>query len=165
MSRIRLSAKFRAEWARILAVGAAAADAWWKSDQEGAAVLASGARTVRNIVARRICERWRAAGFTTVRLEDGLPRPERPHPADWQGDSRLKHCGVCGRTCLSLVPPATCSGPPADDAVHEALSRGVPFGLRDGLPTAGEPLQAGDVVAKLARATCRPLRRDRRRAA
>jgi hypothetical protein len=43
--------------------------------------------------------------------------------------------------------------------VLDALAAGVPFGLVDGLPIAGVRPEPGDVVAKLARATCRPMRR------
>lgn len=113
---------------------------------------------VLNIVASRIRERWRAAGYTSATLVDGLPRPERPHAADWQGEGRARHCAVCARPGRGALG-AECPGPDGYYLVREALERGVPFGLRDGLPTAGVELVEGDVRARLARATCRPVRR------
>jgi len=121
---------------------------------------------VHYMVAMAICRRWEAAGYTTASLVDGLPSPEKPHAADWQGEGRFRHCGTCGRTHYRAPLPPTCPGMGAFNLVYQALGDGVPFGLVDGLPTAGVRPEPGDVAEKLARATCRPMvRREERQAA
>jgi hypothetical protein len=117
--------------------------------------------------ATAIVRRWEAAGFTSASLMDGLPRPERGHAADWHVVSRFsRRCGTCGLSAMARKAGDVCPGPGALNLVYQALQDGVPFGLVDGLPTAGAPLEAGDVVEKLARATCSPIvRREDRQAA
>lgn len=166
MSRFRTTPTFRSGWARLLACLDYEAQERMKANRKGEEDLESGRDRILYVVASRICDRWRAAGFTSATLVDGLPRPERPHLTTWEGEGRFRHCSVCGRSCFKAPLPATCDGSSGFDLVFDALARGVPFGLRDGLPTAGVPTEAGDVVIKLARATCRPVvTREEREAA
>lgn len=104
----------------------------------------------------QICRRWEAAGYTSAVLVDGLPRPEKPHPATWTGEGMVRHCRTCGRSSMAKRAGDMCRGPDALGLVLDALAAGVPFGLLDGLPTAGVRAELGDVRVKVARATCRP---------
>ena len=105
-------------------------------------------------VATVIVARWAAAGFTTARLVDGLPRPERGHPGEWIGEGWARHCATCARPWGRRGDaPLTCPGPHPFDLVHAAVARGVPFGLVDGLPTAGEPIALDGILVKVAAAT------------
>lgn len=152
---------FRLGWARLIA--AHAEDELRRAQLREEAWSADKANRlcVQHVVASRICDRWRAAGFTTARLVGGLPQPERPHAATWRTDSIFTRC-ACGRVCYRSPLSVLCEGVSPFDMVLVALGRGVPFGLRDGLPTAGVPLEA----EKLARATCRPIvTREEREAA
>jgi hypothetical protein len=114
---------------------------------------------IHYFVALKICCRWEAAGYTSATLLDGLPRPEKGHPAAWDGEGMVRYCRTCGRSSMARKTGDTCSGPSALGLVLDALAAGVPFGLVDGLPVAGVRPEPGDVVVKLARATCRPARR------
>mgnify|MGYP006054678607 FL=1 len=150
---MRITAKFRTGWQRILDIGEYEAAERHKANAKGAASLESGRDRCLYVVAVRICDRWRAAGYTSASLVDGLPRPEKPHAAEWIGDG-LPRCATCGRR--ELRRSDTCPGPASFDLVHEAVANGVPFGLRDGLPTAGVAYEAAGITARVARATCRP---------
>ena len=94
-----------------------------------------------------------AAGYTTARLVDGLPRPERGHPPDWQGDGRIRTCATCARREHRSPLPETCPGPWPFDLIHDAVERGVPFGLVEGLPAAGAPVALDGILVKVAAAT------------
>lgn len=164
--RFRLSARERVQLARIQADEDEREARRERAARRGAASDEGRLVRIAYFIAERVCRRWTAAGYTTVRLEDGLPRPERPHPADWQHGGSYPTCGACGRAQLKTPMPATCPGPSAFDLVYQAILDGVPFGLVDGLPMAGARPEPGDVAAKLARATCQPLvRREERQAA
>lgn len=95
-----------------------------------------------------IVSRWMRAGLTTAVLIAGLPVPRGPHAGDWVRGGSLWRCS-CGH--WSTEASATCGGVPAYDLVEEALRRGVPFGLRDGLPTAGVEVDTSGIRARLAR--------------
>lgn len=111
-----------------------------------------------DFVAATIVARWREAGYTTAILVNGLPYPERPHAARWDTGARVPRCVCCGSAGATLGPlPALCDGPDPEDLVAQAVWDGVPFGLRDGIPTAEVALEPSDVVAKIARATCQPV--------
>lgn len=160
MNRVRLTAKFHARWNEI-----AASDAWEAAERErigrksDEALAANRARALY-FVAMRVLDRWTRAGFPSARLVDALPRPERGHAADWQGEGRYRKCGTCGRTNMRAQEPATCDGPSGYDLVFAALDAGIPFGVGpDGLPTAGVPVDHDKARVKLARVTCQPVRR------
>lgn len=107
-----------------------------------------------------ILSRWKAAGYTSAHLVDGIPRPLRPHPAAWTGDGMFRRCASCGHETFHARCTEVCPGKSAHPLVCEAVLAGVPFGLdADGLPTAGLPVEPGDVAAKLARATCSTTQR------
>lgn len=154
----RPTSKFRAEWARLSAGLDYEAEERRKANEKGVQSTAAGVSRCLYRVAIVIAARWRAAGFTSVTLVDGLPRPEKPHAAAWLG----RTCAICGRLSLRQTP--LCDGPDAFGLVHQALEQGVPFGMRDGLPTAGVEPEAGDVLVKVSRATCRPERQERKAA-
>jgi hypothetical protein len=116
---------------------------------------------IRYFIGLRICRRWEAAGYTSAVLVDGLPQPEKGHPAAWDGAGMVRYCRTCGRGSMARKAGDTCRGPDALGLVLAALADGVPFGLVDGLPVAGVRSDAGDVLVKVARATCRPVRLDR----
>lgn len=165
MPRFRMTKAFRAEWARILAGGEYEDAERAKLRRRGEDATEANRARVLYSVAMRVCDRWQAAGFTSATLVDGLPRPERPHATTWHTQGRGWHCEVCGRHQYRAPTAGLCDGPGAFNLIHEAVAQGVPFGLVDGLPTAGVPTTPGDVVTKLARATCRPRRREERQAA
>ncbi len=104
-------------------------------------------------VTTSIVARWAAAGYTTARLVDGLPRPERGHLPDWQGDGRIRTCATCARREHRSPLPETCPGPWPFDLIHDAVERGVPFGLVEGLPAAGAPVALDGILVKVAAAT------------
>lgn len=160
MKRIRLSPKFRAEWAHLEACLAAETAERVTASRKGEESIQAGRARAQYRVATVVCERWERAGYTSVRLEDGLPRPERPHMANWTPSGQAWVCSVCAARSWRLQGP-TCRGPSPMPLVLDALDRCVPFGLRDGLPTAGVPLVPGDVVRKLARVTCTPMPQGR----
>lgn len=140
MSRARLTAKFRERW----------------NDE---AIAANRARVLYTVT-MRVLARWALAGFPSATLVDGLPRPERGHVADWQGEGRFRKCGTCGRSNAKQPEPTTCGGPSGYDLVWSALDAGIPFGVGpDGLPTAGVPVDHDEARGKLARATCQPARK------
>lgn len=152
---VRLSAAFRAEWSRILLAGDYHEEQRAKLAADAESADRACAKRLRYILTMRICDRWAAAGYTSASLVAGLPRPERPHPAAWHREGRLAHCLTCARPFYKDPLPDLCGGPHPFDLVHEAVAAGVPFGLRDGLPTAGVEVGRLDPV-KFARATCRP---------
>lgn len=139
MKHTRLSPKFRAKWASLLACLDYETAERKKLDDKGAEDAAVNAAKARYHVAEKICARWQAAGFTSVRLEAGLPWPELPHPAAWDGEGLMRRCLSCATAVYKQPLPPLCPGPPAFNAVLQALWDGVPFGMRGGLPTAGEP--------------------------
>jgi hypothetical protein len=166
MSSFRMTARARAALAAIEAAGAAHETRRASAIARGERAAASNRSVVLDRAASVIVARWRAAGYTTGALVDGLPRPERPHVAGWDHSARVPRCSVCGRAGLRSPLPATCEGVSVFELVHQALENHVPFGIGpSGLPTAGVPAEPGDVVKKLARATCRPLARQEQRQA
>jgi hypothetical protein len=160
MSRFRMTDKFRAEWARILAFGEHAETERAKLERKGVEGTEANRMRAIYVVASVITARWRAAGFTSATIEDDTVRPERPHATTWKKDGAGYCCSVCGRWQWRSPPPNLCDGADPFTLVHRAVARGVPFGLQDGLPTAGVPLEPGNVVEKPARATCRPRRQE-----
>lgn len=115
-------------------------------------------------VAALVCARWEAAGYTTfTRDAAGLPQPARPHPAAWS-EERIPKCATCGRRApLRGVCASHCEGLHPFGAVSAALDNGVPFGVDpldvEQLPRSGVALAHEGTIARLARATCSPIRR------
>jgi hypothetical protein len=127
---------------------------------EGALSMRQGRRMVMECVAAAIVDRWYAAGYTTASLVDGLPRPERPHVAEYL-DGR---CLTCGRH--QAANHGACPGADPTDLVFQALQDGVRFDLVGALPTAGgEKTGPAGVRRVIARVTCQPVAKCLRRAA
>lgn len=99
-------------------------------------------------VATAIVYRWIDAGYSTAVLIDGLPVPQGSHAGDWTREGQFWRCS-CG--ARGYDAPASCYGLQPFDMVEAAVRRGVPFGLRDGLPTAGVEVDTSGIRERLAR--------------
>ena len=71
---MRITSKFRTGWQRILDIGAWEAAERHKANEKGAASLESGRDRCLYVVAVRICDRWRAAGYTSATGCHDAPR-------------------------------------------------------------------------------------------